>query len=195
MHGVLTALHDSRSGGHLGIDRTIELVRQRAYWFKYRDDVCEWVRKCHKCNSKKPTANQKCAGMKPFPVGAPMERLGIDISGKWPKTDRGNQYILVIGDYFTKYIEAFPMPNMEAETVADIVVTQFILRYGCPRIILSDQGSQFMSKVFKKMCELFEVHQVRTSGFRPQVDGFIERSNLTIENMLSMCVLYIICSV
>ena len=79
-----------------------------------------------------------------------MERLGIDISGKWPKTDRGNQYILVIGDYFTKFIEAFPMPNMEAETVAEIVVTQFILRYGCPRIILSDQRSQFMSKVFKR---------------------------------------------
>ena len=185
---VIAAVHDSRSGSHLGKDRTLHLVKCRAYWYKYQQDVIDWVKKCHKCNSKKPTANQKCAVLQPFPVGAPMERIGIDISGKWPKTENGNIYILVIGDYFTKFIDAFPMPNMEAETVAEILVTKFLLKYGIPRIILSDQGSQFMSNLFKKMLTLFDIHQVRTSGFRPQVDGFIERSNFTIENMLAMCV-------
>ena len=85
-------------------------------------------------------------------VGAPMERVGIDILGPLTQKRRGNRYVLVISDYFIRWTEAFAMPNIEAFTMADLLVTEFICRYGIPRQIHSDQGRQFESEVFQKVC-------------------------------------------
>ena len=64
--------------------------------------------------------------MKTYNVGAPMERIAIDVMGPLPPTDRDNKYILVISDYFAKWTESYPMPNQEAETVPNVVVREFI---------------------------------------------------------------------
>ena len=89
-------------------------------------------------------------------IGAPMERLGIDILGPMTQTRRGYRYVLVISDYFTRWAEAFAMKNIEAVTAADLLVDllvkEFICRYGIPRQIHSDQGRQFESDVFQQMC-------------------------------------------
>ena len=74
-----------------------------------------------------------------------MERVAMDIMGPLPRSTSGNKYILVIGDYFTKWIEAFPIPNQEAKTVADILTLQFVARYGAPIEIHTDQGRNFES--------------------------------------------------
>ena len=73
----------------------------------------------------------------------PFERIGIDILGPLPETFHGNKYIVVIGDYFSKWIEAFATPDQEAETVANVLVDSFISHYGVPKQIHSDQGSHF----------------------------------------------------
>ena len=86
--------------------------------------------------------------------GYPFERIAIDILCELPITEKGNKYILVIGDYFTKWTECFPMPNMEAVTVAKILVNEVIARFGIPNQIHSDQGKQFESKLFKELCQL-----------------------------------------
>ena len=65
------------------------------------------------------------------------------ILGPLPKTQAGNKYILVIGDYFTKWREAFPMVNMEALTVAQIFVNQFECHFGSPQYLHTDQGQNF----------------------------------------------------
>ena len=70
--------------------------------------------------------------------GFPMERIAIDILGELPLTERGNKYIVVIGDYFTKWTECHAMPNMEASTVARILIEQVVSRFGIPYIIHSD---------------------------------------------------------
>lgn len=61
-----------------------------------------------------------------------MERVAIDVLGPLPKTGSGNQYILIAQDYFTKWPEAFAIPDQQAETVAEILVTQFFTRFGVP---------------------------------------------------------------
>ena len=83
-----------------------------------------------------------------------MERIAMDIVGELPRTDRNNRYILVISDYFTKWVEAFAMSNMEAATVADIVSKEVVARFGVPSAIHSDQGKQFEGKVFIEMCNV-----------------------------------------
>ena len=70
--------------------------------------------------------------MAKYNVGSPMERIAIDVLGPLPITETGNKYILIVADYFTKWVEAYPMPNQEATTVAELLVREFICRFGVP---------------------------------------------------------------
>jgi hypothetical protein len=117
-------------------------------------------------------------------VGAPLERMALDIMGPLPQTDKGHKYILVITDYFTKWAEAYPMKDQEASTVADFLV-DFICHYGLPLQLHSDQGRQFQSNLFRELCTILGIDQTRTSPYHPQSDGFVERINKTIIDMLS----------
>lgn len=114
-----------------------------------------------------------------------MERIATDILGELPMTEKGNRYILVISDYYSKWTESFPMKNMEAETVAKIIVEQFIVRLGVPYVIHSDQGSQFESRLFTEVCKLLGIKKTRTTPYHPKSDGMVERFNKTLATMLS----------
>ena len=120
--------------------------------------------------------------------GYPMEQIAVDTLGEFPMTENGNKYILVVGDYFTKWKESFPMPNMEAITVARIMVNDVISRLGVPEKIHSDQGAQFESNLFSEMCKLLQIEKKRTTPYHPQSDGMVERFNRTLVKMLSMFV-------
>ena len=84
-----------------------------------------------------------------------MERLAIDIVGPLPETEAGNRYIMVVGDYFSKWMEAYPIPNQTAETVAERFVHEFVCRFGVPVELHSDQGKNFEASVFKEMCRIW----------------------------------------
>jgi hypothetical protein len=86
-----------------------------------------------------------------MPTGAPWDRLATDILGPLPVTPRGNRYILGVTDYFTKWIEVFPVPNQTAETCANVILNEVICRYGCPLSIHSDQGRNFESDIFQEL--------------------------------------------
>ena len=109
----------------------------------------------------------------------------MDILGPLPQSDKGNRYILVIADYFTKWAEAFPIPNQEAKTVAEVFVTEFVLRFGAPRTLHTDQGRNFESELFRHVCSLLDIHKTRTTPYHPCSDGLVERFNRTLTTMLS----------
>ena len=114
-----------------------------------------------------------------------MEKVGIDVLGPLPRTDDGNKYVLVICDLFTKWTEAFAMPDQESLTITKIVVNEFISRFGSPLQLHSDQGRSFEAKLFKEMCTLFGITKTRSTSFRPQSNGTVERFNRTLANMLT----------
>ena len=72
-----------------------------------------------------------------------LERIAVDGLGPLPVSDSGNKYLLIVVDYFTKWPEAYPLPNQEASTVADILVREFVSRFGVPMKLHSDQGRNF----------------------------------------------------
>ena len=121
--------------------------------------------------------------MKLYQTGAPMERMALDILGPLPETEYGNKYILCIGDYFTKWVEAIPLPDQEAKTVAEALIST-ICRIGIPRQIHTDQGRNFQSPLFSELCEMLDIDKTRTTPYRPQSDGMIERFNRTLAAML-----------
>ncbi|XP_062584077.1 protein NYNRIN-like [Saccostrea cucullata] len=137
---------------------------------------------------RKPSFTSQKAPMQIVQNGFPMDRLATHIMGELPLTESGNRYILVVLDYFTRWTECFPMPNMESKTVAKILVEQVITRFGVPYTIHSDQGRQYESDLFHSMCELLQIEKTRTTPYHPQSDGMVERFNRTLEAMLSSCV-------
>ena len=182
---VLQELHTEETAGHLGVNKTLGRVKERFYWPGCTKDVKDWCRSCDLCASRERPTRTPRAPLKTYNVGAPLERVALDILGPLPESDRGNKYILVIGDYFSKWTEAFAIPNQEATTVARVLVEEFVARFGIPRQIHSDQGRNFESKVFQEMCEALGMDKTRTTPLHPQSDGMIERFNRTIEGMLS----------
>ena len=84
-------------------------------------------------------------------VGAPIECLAMDILGLVLLNPCGNKFILVVTDYFTKWTESYPILNQEASTVAEKLVGEFICRFGVPREIHSDPGTNCESKVVRSM--------------------------------------------
>ncbi|VDI16471.1 Hypothetical predicted protein [Mytilus galloprovincialis] len=110
-------------------------------------------------------------------TSSPMERLATDILGELSETENGNRYILVVSDYYTKWTESFPMPNMEASTVVKIIVEEVIARFGVPSWIHSDQGRQYESRLFQVVCKVLDIKKTRTTPYHPQSDG---KKNITI---------------
>lgn len=113
-----------------------------------------------------------------------MERLAMDILGPLPQTPRGNKFVLVVTDYFTKWTESYPIPNQEAVTVAEKLVGEFVCRFGVPRELHSDQGTNFESKVMAEVCKLLDIEKTRTTPLHPQSDGQVERYNRTLVETL-----------
>ncbi|UYV84785.1 K02A2.6-like [Cordylochernes scorpioides] len=185
---VLKELHNSPSGGHFGIAKTLGKVKERFYWAGCRASVEKWVRQCTECASRKGLKTRSRARLKTYNLGAPVERIAIDIMGPLPRSDKGNRYNLVAMDYFTKWPEAFPLADQEAETVAETLISQFFSRFGVPMQIHTDQGRNFESRLFAQMCKLLGSHKTRTTPLHPQSDGMVERFNRTLASQLSLFV-------
>ena len=108
---VLSALHNSVTAGHLGVRKTLHRVKQRYYYCGSSCDIKEWCRNCRACSSRRKPQRKFQAPMQLYNVGAPLERIAIDALGPLPEMEQGNQYILVVMDYFTKWVEAHAMLN------------------------------------------------------------------------------------
>ena len=115
----------------------------------------------------------------------------MDIVGPLPHSRSGNRYILVVCDYATRYPEAMPLRNIDAEHVAEELVKMFS-RVGIPNEILTDQGSNFMSQLLAELYRLLHIQPIRTSPYHPQTDGLVERFNQTLKSMLRKTAVFFI---
>ena len=101
--------------------------------------------------------------MTTYQAGAPMERVHLDFLGPLQKTQQGNEYVLMMVDQFTNWVECIPLPLQTAEVTAHAAVMEFFSRFGCPFQINADQGRNFESNLFKAVCHLLKIHKSRTT--------------------------------
>ena len=181
---ALLAHHNHAMASHRGVHKTLSALQLLYYWPGLTSQTYRWVTRCHDCGAKKSTGRKRRAALKQYILGAPLERIAVDILGPLPLTPRGNQYVLVVTDYFTKWTESYAIPDQTAPTVAEKLVAEFISRYGVPRQLHSDQGTNFESKVMAEVCKSLHMEKTRTRPLHPQSDGQVERYNRTQIEML-----------
>ena len=185
---VLKATHDAVTAGHLGVNKTITKTQKCFYWYRMKDFIRNWIRKCVKCGSSKRPRKKPKSSLGTYAVGAPMDRMVTDILGPYPVTENSNRYILIAMDCFTHWVEAYAIPDFSAQTVAHKLVMEFFSRFGMPLELHSDQGRNYESKLFKELCSLLEIHKTRTTPYRPSSNGMCERFNQTLLSMIKIYV-------
>ena len=121
-----------------------------------------------------------------FQWEAPFHRVGVDVL-QLPITRNGNRYVICFLDYLTKWVEAFPTSNQQAETIARLFVDNVVCRHGVPDELLSDRGSNFLSELLRSVCDVLGVKKINTSGYHPQTDGLVEKFNSTLISLISKC--------
>ena len=187
-HQILEAVHAGFGGGHFGIRKTLARLQRKYYWVGWTGDVRDFCRKCGPCATYHRGPVPRHGNLAELRVGEPMERWGIDITGPHPTSSAGHRYILTAIDYFTRWVETFPIRNQEAETVAKVLVKQVFCRYGVPMQVLSDQGANFESRLFQEMCRLLKIDKLRTTAYQPRTNGLIERWHRVLNMMLGKVV-------
>jgi len=182
---ILTVAHDGETAGHYGDRKTAKKVRKLFYWPRLLTDVRDYCRSCVTCQRRKSHPKRPSHPLQQDAIGEPMQKITLDLLGFDHATERGNRYLLVVVDSLTKWVEAVPLQDERAETVAQALVEHIVCRLGFPAQLHSDQGRQFEAEIFQHMCELLGINKTRTTPYRPESDGQTERANRSIIDLLA----------
>lgn len=181
--GVIKLAHEETTA-HLGSVKTAEALQTHMFWHGLKKDVSEFIKKCHVCQVSDKKGPVK-APLQPIPiVGEPFQKIVVDVVGPLPKTKGGNEYLLTLMCTATRYSEAIPMSSCKARKIVPKLVEIFS-RFGMPKIIQSDQGSNFTSKFFQKALSRMNVTHVTSTAFHPQSQGCLERFHATLKGILT----------
>ena len=183
--GVLTSMHAGPAGGHFGAESLTLTARREFWWPGMEACITEFCSRCVKCNTRATPVPRPRASMGELYSDEPFETISIDFLCGLPTTARGNKHLLVVCDHFTRWCEVFPVPDMSAVTVADVIVNQFIARFGCPRRIHSDNAANFSGSLLTEVCRMLGVEKSFSSAFHPEGNSKCERMMRTILDMLA----------
>ncbi|XP_072037003.1 uncharacterized protein [Amphiura filiformis] len=177
---LIEIAHDK--AGHMGIRKTTDRITAHFFWPGIFAEVRKYCQNCSECQYKSMVKNRQF--LQPMPIiDTPFKRVGIDIVGPLPVTEKGNRCMLTVCDYATRYPEAIPLPDQKASTVANALITVFS-RVGLPSEIIHDQGTNFMSHVVKDMCSRLGIQQIPTTPYHQQMNGMTERFHETLKLMI-----------
>jgi transposase InsO family protein len=184
---ILDEYHNKPTGGHQGAFRTYRRLKLKYKWPKMFRDIVNYCRNCDKCQRNKARKITR----EPLAITdtsqKPWQKVYLDIVGgknALPTTQRGHKYILTFQDDLTKFSEAFPLETQSANEVAKVFVENIVLRHGVPEKLLTDQGANFMSNIFKETCRLLQISKLATCAYHPQTNGQCERQHKTLQEYL-----------
>ena len=181
---IIAECHDAKSAAHFAERKTADTIRKRFWWPALKADVRLYCRLCSTCQMCAKRQQPIHAPMQMFQAGAPWEVVGVDFVGPVPATKHNHRYILTIVDHFSRLTVLVPLKNQSAQATINAIVDRWIAYYGVPLVIHSDRGSNFTSDVVTSVCDRLGVRRTRTTAYRPQADGRVERVNRTVKECL-----------
>ena len=177
--------HDSIFGGHLGIKKTKDRIQTNFYWSGMQGDIISFCRSCDVCQKTTAKGSVPRVPLGDMPlIDMLFRRVAVDLVGPIsPPSEKGHRYILTLVDYATRYPEAVPLKNIETETVVEALLDMYS-RLGVPEEVLSDLGTQFVSKCMEDVSRLLSIKRLTTTPYHPICNGLVERFNGTLKKML-----------
>lgn len=176
---VIEYFHCPPSSSHGGLAKTVDKIRSFFFWPHMYRDVKQFVQKCLECKSiKSPNYSTRPEMGRAFVVDRAFQHIYIDFLGPYPRTSKGYSYIFVLVDQLTKFPLIKPMAKATAVNVIQFL-TETFTTFGTPESLLSDNGSQFLSNIFKEFLKSYGIRHVKTGYYAPQSNAS-ERLNRTI---------------
>lgn len=180
---VIKFYHTNRDAGHPGVKETIRAISQYYTWLGIERDVRYFIRNCMTCARTKAVPDKPRAPLGSYQAREAFEIISVDLMGNYPRSSKGNKYILVVTDLFTKWVEAFPMRAARAPQILNILEKEVFYRFGYPRAIISDNGSQFNHALWKSTLENWKCAHWTTAIFHARAN-MVERRNQEIKKGL-----------
>jgi transposase InsO family protein len=181
------SLTHADAAGHLKLQKTLEHIQRRAWWYAWKRDAKVFISACRQCAIRHSGKTPRNAGMKALEVGAPCQRWAIDLCGPF-RTSDGYKYLFTAIDAYSKYVILQPIRNKEAETVAQAILDRIFYRWGACETLHSDQGSEFNSCLLAEITRQMNVCKTRTTPYRPNCNGQIERMHRTLHDCMAKLV-------
>ena len=175
-------MHEDPLSGHFGYNGTYQRIAIKYWWNGMGTDIKDFVKSCPICQF---TGSRKFKEpLHPIKVGQPFDHIVIDLIGLNQITQQNNRYIIMAIDYLTKWPEAKAVPTKEATEVAKFIFEEIICRHGCPKIIQSDQGTEFTASIIAELTSKFNIQHRFSTPYHPQTNGIVERFNRTLTSAL-----------
>jgi transposase InsO family protein len=190
-HKLLHSLHGSPWAGHQGVHKTLERVRQHAWWPTWTADVTYWVSRCWPCQARKRSGHwTRWPTVWRDTPPHPFHTVGVDFFGPLPDSAGGHKYVLVFMDLYSGWVELYALSGAQANAagVAEVLVQEYGTRHGVPCKLLSDRGSPFMAELARQVYRQMGITKLSTTAFHPQTNGKTERFMQTMAQMLAMVV-------
>ena len=179
--GIVLEVHEQT--GHFGEKRTLSLLATMYWWRGMKEDVLAVVRNCEACDKVRASFNARLPELQPLEIRGLFYRWGVDLCGPFPKSRRGNTYIMICIEHLSKHCEAIPLPSKAAIYTASAFKAQVLGRYGAMAECLTDQGTEFQGEFAQLLEQCFVDHRI-ASAQHPQSDGLAERAVGTVKRAL-----------
>ncbi|RDX67749.1 Tf2-11, partial [Mucuna pruriens] len=178
---VIREVHEGICGTHIG-GRALasKIVRAGYYWPTMRNDCLNFVRRCDTCQRFAEGHKAPPERLHSVMIPWPFHKWGIDILGPFPIAPGQLKFLIVAVDYFTKWVEAEPVATISVERIKRFLWKKIVCRFGIPAEVVSDNGTQFASKVTTEFCEGLKIKQLFTSVEHPQSNDQAEVANKVI---------------
>jgi hypothetical protein len=188
IYDILKAGHDEPCGGNFADRRTGHKILQMGYyWPSIFRDAKKYVQTCDNCQRMGKPGQADEIPLKAQIVAEPFEIWALDFVGPFNPKSNQKAYILVATDYMTKWVEAEALPNATEEVVIKFMFKLFV-RYGLPREVITDGGSQFTAHRITTTLENYHIKHRVTSPYHPQENGQVESTNKVLEAILTKTV-------
>nr|GFB80100.1 reverse transcriptase domain-containing protein [Tanacetum cinerariifolium] len=184
---ILKACHSGPTGGHYGASYTAKKVFDSCFfWPSIYKDAFELVKHCDSCQRQGKVSQRDEMPQNFIQICEIFDVWGIDFMGPFPSS-KGNKYILVDVDYFSKWVEAKALPTNDARVVVKFLKSLFS-RFGTPKSIISDRGTHFCNDQFSRVMAKYGVTHRLSTAYHPQISGQVEVTNPGLKRILERTV-------
>ena len=175
---IMSELHEGICGSHIG-GRSLasKVVCAGFYWPTVREDCVQYAQQCKQCQLHADWHKAPPKKLKSIYSPWPFHTWGIDILGPFPLAIKQMKYLIIAIEYFTKWIEAEPVAQITAHKVQHFVWKNIVCRFGVPRRLVSDNGTQFTILQLGKLCSEIGIKLVFAFVEHPQTNGKVESAN------------------